>query len=354
MPRCFIFKPDGIGDFFLASGVIRLLAQEFGEENLIIAVLPPLKAVVKGQFPRASVIGLPIRKQRILLNVFVANLLRCFPAWMTLLGTRVDISISLRHMRDYLQNFLFCSVPADRRMAASNLLLGNGRPVRRWTEHLLTTLFSMEVVKYPSGSPGIPSELEANRLLVAKALKRKVEIHEIWPELKAIAPSSILGPYFVCAPFSTDIYKNFPENRWVELFTDLHSAGRLPHLVLTGSPDQKPRLEAFLNMLANTLPESTSQHSIVIPDNLQGFIDLLAGADCVFTVDTAAAHAATALNCRTMVLFSGLHQGMFAPWKRSDRQQWISPQIGVGIDSWHEAHSTASLRDAYDEISAVP
>lgn len=353
MARCFLFKPDGIGDFFLASGVFRLLAREFGEENLIIAVLPALEPVVKGQFPRASVIKLPIRKQRILLNVFVANVLRCLPAWMRLLGTRVDVSISLRHMRDYLQNFLFCSVPAGRRIAASNLLLGNGRPVRRWTEYLLTNLFSVEVVKYPPSSPGVPSELEANRLLVERALGREVEIQDIWPDLKAIAPPVLHHPYFVCAPFSTDIYKNFPESRWVELFTQLHRDGKLPHLVLTGSPDQKLRLESFLHMLENAVPDATIRHSVVIPDDLQRFIDLLAGADCVFTVDTAAAHAATALNCRTMILFSGLHQGMFAPWQKSDRQRWISPRLGLGIAPWHEAHSTESLRKVFDEIRAA-
>ena len=42
---CFLFKPDGIGDFFLSSGVVRLLGREFGEENLTIAVLPVMESV---------------------------------------------------------------------------------------------------------------------------------------------------------------------------------------------------------------------------------------------------------------------------------------------------------------------
>jgi len=82
---------------------------------------------------------------------------------------------------------------------------------------------------------------------------------------------------------------------------------------------------------------------IIIPEDLQKFIDLLAGAECVVTVDTAAAHAATALDCRTLVLFSGKHQGMFAPWIRSSRQQWLMPKSGFPPDRWHQSHTDEEI-----------
>ena len=354
MPRCFLFKPDGIGDFFLASGVVRLMAREFGEENLTLAVLPIMEPVVRGQFPKAEVVILPIRKQRVILNVFVANCLRCFPAWIKLLGTRVDTAISLRHMRDYLQSFLFHSVRATSRFLASNLLLGNGRRVRRWTEQAVVTLFSTEVTEYPEGRAGIPSEIEANRLLVSAALRRNVDVRQIWPELKAVDPPPIESPYFVCAPFSSDIWKNFPEHRWIELFELLDTQGRLPNLVLTGSLDQRQSLEAFAGKIRKLLPATRATITTLIPKDLQRFIDLLAGADCVFTVDTAAAHGATALDCRTLILFSGLHQGMFAPWVRSKRQKWVLLKKSLGDQQWHEAHLTSEIMADLEEIFAAP
>ena len=330
------------------------MAREFGEENLTLAVLPMMESVVRGQFPKAEVVILPIRKQRVILNVFVANCLRCFPSWIKLLGRSVDISISLRHMRDYLQSFLFYSVRSKSRFLASNLLLGNGRRVRRWTECTMVALFSAEITEYPEASVGIPSEIEANRLLACDALHRSVEVREIWPELKAVEPPPIESPYFVCAPFSSDIWKNFPEHRWIELFELLDAQGRLRNLVLTGSPDQRPALESFGAMIRQALPTTKTTTTIVIPKDLQRFIDLLAGADCVFTVDTAAAHGATALDRRTLILFSGLHQGMFAPWTRSQRQCWVLPKKSSRNEQWHEAHPTPEIMASLEEILAAP
>jgi hypothetical protein len=357
--RCFLFKPDGIGDFFLASGFVRLMAREFGEENLTIAVLPPLESVVRGQYPKASVVLLPIRKRRIILNVFVANCLRCFSPWLTLLSTRADVSISLRHMRDYLQNVLFYSVRAKRRVVASNLLLGNGRAVRRWTEKAFTSLFGPTVIAYPESEEGIPSELAANRLIASAALEREVGIGEIWPELRPYAPPQLGSPYWVCAPFSSTTGKDFPVTRWIEVLASMERMGRLPSLVLTGSVDQAERLQEFLQLWQQASPGGKEDAQVILPPSLQDLIDLLAGAECVLTVDTAAAHAATALDCRTLVLFSGLHQGMFAPWVRSSRQRWMLPKSspeqkpGQVQGSWHSAHEISDICGVLEEILAV-
>jgi ADP-heptose:LPS heptosyltransferase len=348
--RCFLFKPDGIGDFFLASGVIRLLAQEYGEEHLTIATHSLMESVVKGQFPRASVIILPLQTRRVFLNLFVANSLRCFFPWLRLLRTQADTSISLRHMRDYLQTILFCSVRSSKRFACPNLLLGNGRPVRRWTEKVFTNLFSLRLSEYPNSTPGIPSELEAHRRLVSEALERKVTLEEIWPVLRSCGKSTIETPFWVCAPFSSSAEKDFPPERWVALFYALHQAGKLPHLILTGSSNQKKRLDQFQNLFSKTSQELGQKTQIIIPENLQEFIDLLAGAECVTTVDTAAAHAATALNCRTLILFSGKHQGMFAPWVRSSRQHWLLPEAASSSSCWYANHTTEDLLKQLEAI----
>ena len=243
---------------------------------------------------------------------------------------------------------------------ASNLLLGNGRRIRRWTEHSMTAIFSTQIVDYPESKPVMPSELEAHRVLVSAVLSRSVDPREIWPELKAVNPSpidSLESPYFVCAPYSSDIWKNFPEHRWIELFVLLDAQGRegrLRDLVLTGSPDQRQSLEAFGIMIRKALPETRIKITVLIPEDLQGFIDLLAGADCVFTVDTAAAHGATALDCRTLILFSGLHQGMFAPWTRSNRQHWILPKESPSEMQWHEAHPASEIMECLENILSAP
>lgn len=326
------------------------MAREFGEENLFIATLPIMESVVRGQFPKASLITLPIRKKRVILNVFVANFLRCFSPWMSLMKTKVDVSISLRHMRDYLQSILFYSVRSQRRFIAENLLLGNGRPVRRWTECAFKRLFDSQMISYPEAGEGVPSELEVNRKLASAVLGREVGISEIWPELKPVGPPPLEPPYWICAPFSSDPGKDFPLERWIGLFDSMQRSGRLPTLVLTGSSEQSEKLKSFLG-LWNEFPSETHVDSrVIISSTIQDFVDLLAGAQCVLTVDTAAAHAATALDLKTMVLFSGLHQGMFAPWVRSTRQHWMVQEKSSDLQPWHAAHKDSDLVRVMEEL----
>lgn len=355
MARCFLFKPDGIGDFFLSSGVIRLLAREFGEENLTIATLPVMESVVRGQFPRAAFLPLPIRKRRVLLNVFVANCIRCFPSWLTLLRSHHEVSISLRHMRDYLMNVLFYSLRSPLRLVCENQLLGNGRPVRRWTERAFTAVFRPVVLPYPSGESGagggIPRELEANRRLVSRALGRDVAIAEIWPELRRVGESPVTGAYCLCAPFANGGGKDYPGELWAELFRMLAGREKIPALVLTGSREQRGRLEEFSRLISESWPEAASRISIEHPSDLQKFIDLIAGAGLVLTVDTAAAHAATALDRPTVVLYSGQQYGVFGPWVRSSRQRWIQPEKGsLGRNDWHHTLPPAMVADAVGEV----
>ena len=341
MARCFIFKPDGIGDFFLSTGVIRLLATEFGEENLTIAVLPALESVVRGQFPRASVITLELEKKRRILNVFVANFLRCFPSLLALRHINPDYSISLRHMRDYFQSVLFYSVRCRKRFVAENLLLGNKRRIRRWTEKLLTGFFSPTVIRYPKSKDieslpqALPFELEAHRRLVSALLGREVLGREIMPRIFPVKVLPRVGICWVCAPFSSDPGKDFPTEGWIRLLNSLEPQELPDRLVLTGSVGQTSKLKDFRDQILSSRSEKSYSIQIFIPPSLQDFIDLLAMADCVLTVDTAAAHASTALDQRTLVLFSGQHADMFAPWSTSSRQLWMLPCKALNTEAWH-------------------
>ena len=329
------------------------MAREFGEDKLLIATLPLMEEVVRGQFPKASFIALPIRKKRVLLNVFVANCIRCFPAWRALINSRADISISLRHMRDYLMNILFYSVSSNSRFVMKNGLLGNRRPVRRWMEWIFVHLFRPNLCEYPVMVKGIPSELEANRMLASEALGRRVEISEIWPELHPVGKCPIETPFWICAPFSGNADKDFPLAMWVEFLTAFHDRGKMPSLLLTGSAEQSHRLNELLGLLVLSSPEMAAKVSVRIPSNLQSFIDLLAGAAFVLTVDTGAAHAATALDCKTLVFFSGQHKGIYGPWVRSSLQRWVLPGDSVTKNPWNDFHDNGELLTLINDCCAT-
>ena len=81
--RLFIFKPDGIGDFILVTGAVRLLAASLAKQNLLICVRSVIAPLARSQFPQAIVIELPTAVERKMVNLFVRNFFYCLPLWFT-------------------------------------------------------------------------------------------------------------------------------------------------------------------------------------------------------------------------------------------------------------------------------
>jgi len=314
--RLLIFKPDGIGDFILSTGAIRVMADAVGEARLTLVVRDLLVPLARAQFPAACVVGLPIAEKRRVLNLFVLNLYRSLGPIREVRRTRFDAAVSFRHMRSYMQSLTFFSVRAARYFASENLLARNRRFGRSVVERLIQTGRAPVEVPYPDVLRGQPTEMEAHRRIVSAVLNREVSFEEILPVLKA-EPGS--NAYRLCAPISTMEAKDYPFAQWVEAFR-LTDAGRRLPLVLTGSLAQRPRLEELARSLKDA---GMADVEVRLPGDLPAFVDLVAGAAAVFTVDTAAAHIAAALDRPLLVLFSGLQSGMFAPWQHSERQCWL-------------------------------
>ena len=324
--RVFILKPDGIGDFVLASGALRLLARECGEENLVLVVKSLLVPLARSQFPRATVIDLPVAAERKVINLFAWNFMVCLPVWWRLRTTRVDAAVCLRSMRNYLETFLFLSSQAGRRVASENILLRGRRKVRTVVETTAIRFFRTELVDYPQTAGEIPLEVEAHRRVMTRLLRREVTGAEVLPVLQAPAPAG--GDYWICAPITNLKSKLYPPAKWGEIFRGLQPEAADKKILLAGSEDQRASLEEVLAALRKN---GCARAEIVFPADLVEFVNLIAGAEMVLTVDTAAAHFATALDRPTLVLFSGLHRGMFGPWRRSERQSWLLPGIAEDV-----------------------
>ncbi|MFZ4683880.1 MAG: glycosyltransferase family 9 protein, partial [Terrimicrobiaceae bacterium] len=327
-----ILKPDGIGDFVLASGALRLLARECGEENLILVVKSLLVPLARSQFPRATVIDLPVAAERKVINLFAWNFMVCLPVWWRLRTTRVDAAVCLRSMRNYLETFLFLSSQAGRRVASENILLRGKRKVRTVVETTANRFFRTELVDYPETAEQMPMEIESHRRVMTRLLKREVAESEVLPVLQATASSG--GDYWICAPVTNLKSKLYPPAKWGEIFRGLQPEAAGKRILLAGSEDQRASLEELLGVLREN---GCTQAEIVFPSDLVEYVNLIAGTEVMLTVDTAAAHFATALDRPTLVLFSGLHRGMFGPWRRSERQSWLSPAIAEDRKKkkWH-------------------
>lgn len=347
--RVFVFKPDGIGDFVLSTGAIRALAREYGEENLIICVRELLVPLAREQFPVAAIWPLPVALKRKVLNLFLRNLLACVPLWFRMRFHPVDLSVCLRGLRNYLETSLFYSVPAKRYVSWENHLC-RGKKVRGSVENVLTRVFRSELVEYPEPPCAVPLEIEAFRRVVSRTVGREIPVAEVMPHLRArIVPTDT--PVWICAPI-TEKSKVYPLEQWVEVFSDLRAELEGRTLLLVGSEDQRPKLA---ELAASLHAAGIFQAKVFIPANLVAFLEWTAAAEIVFTVDTAAAHFATALNQRCIVAFSGLHSGMFAPWQTSDRQAWLLAEPRPKKKShWYKAISPGRVASEARRVLALP
>jgi ADP-heptose:LPS heptosyltransferase len=258
--------------------------------------------------------------KRKVLNLFLYNSLVSIPLWFRLRFLRVDTAVCLRGLRNYLETLLFYSAIARRYVAPENhLCVGPKKKVRATVEKVVQSFFRAELLPYPEVATNAPLEIEAHRRVVSKVVNRELSIQEVLPVLQTDYAAK--EPCWICAP-ATEASKMYPTKLWVEVFQDLRRELGTKPLLLTGSEDQRPQLAE----LEKALHEAGILGArVFIPPTLVDFMHHIAGADLLLSVDTAAAHFSTALDQRTVVVFSGLHLGMFGPWQRSDRQSWLLP-----------------------------
>jgi ADP-heptose:LPS heptosyltransferase len=347
--RLFILKPDGIGDFVLATGGLRLLAAEYEETNLLICVRSVLVDFARSQFPQANIIELPTAAKRKTVNLFARNLVYCLPLWFKLRKTPVDGAVCFRSMRNYLETFLFYSARTKRFFACENILLRPEKKVRGFVETAVRKLFHPQLIAYPKNADEIPLEMEAHRRLVSHILEREIEPGEILPALRPTADT--LDDYWVCAPV-TNASKVYPFALWKEVFCELKPGSLTKRILLVGSEDQRSSLHELETLLQAAGVAGSQAH---VPRDLVEFLNLLAGGELTMTVDTAAAHLATALDKPCVVLFSGLHRGMFGPWQRSAKQRWMFPEAppGKAKFKWHEGISPARVASEVRELQRL-
>ena len=330
--RVFILKPDAIGDFILATGCLRLLARELGEKNLILAVRADVAQLARCQFPEAETIPLPLRERRRIVNVTTVNVIHCLPAWIRMARLRVDASLCLRSMRAYLHTIFFYTPAATRRIACENLLLSNPRVRRPAVENFARRTFNPTLVPYPA--PGkLPTDIEANRLVISALLGRDIAPQEVLPTLTPLRPARSQNCWRLC-PFSSTKSKDYPVESWAAALHLLHSRRSTTPLHLAAGPNQQDRLHAFANSLRASGIDNVHLDP---PAPLSEFLQAVAESRLLLTVDTAAAHFACALGTPAVIVSAGQHPGVYSPYSPNGRQTWLLPSPSLPKGEWRKA-----------------
>jgi len=138
--------------------------------------------------------------------------------------------------------------------------------------------------------------------------------------------------------------KDYSAELWLESL--LRLAPNLPAGIrLAGGPDQGERLQSFASVLRSGLPDCSVE---VLPCKpLDHFPALVAGADLVLTVDTAAAHFACAIDAPAVIVDSGNNAGVYGPYGRPERQVWLTAdRHKFGRLRWRETVPPGSVAEA--------
>ncbi len=310
-----LYKVDRIGDFILATGAIACLIDYFGPTQCQLVVSTEVAPLAAAEFhgvpiwsiaPHATGVWREMRKLR----------KAAAPLWAK---TSFRHLICLRHQRSLHRDLTLTWLRAESwdglgpKPTAGNLVLTN-RP------------------QLPHDYPALPAlpwsrELLAHRRVVAAILRRDPAWSELRPRLQSVPVSR--GSEVVVCPFGNDSIRDYPPARWaaairqaVPRATALHIIG--PSTRSTDVEQQALALRAHFDDVRATTNAS-----------LLEFVGHIANARAVLTVESAAAHIATALDKPTVIIMGGGHFSWFGPWGDIVRQRWVNHPLDCFQCDWN-------------------
>jgi ADP-heptose:LPS heptosyltransferase len=326
-----IFKADGIGDFVLSSEAIRQLVAAHGANNVCLIVSEQVKGLAAALFPEVTI--LPIVPGHAALRDKIVNLGRLRSVATAL---AYDEVVCLRHYRTTYEQTILRSLHADRLVLLSNQSAVGVAA----TEHLDPKYFlrvSPAISAAPSGSDKVPREWSYHAAVLSASLGRDIAPQSMQPDWESRRkPRQDLASFMLISPLAGNRIRDLPPNLVVAAAEEAQADG-LKHLILTGSKDQGEALHTYATTLVSALPHCRIE--TVHPEDLSELVDLVAAANVILTAETSTAHIATALDKSALVIIGGGHYGRFAPWRRSNKQVWLTNRLSCFDCNWRCPYS---------------
>lgn len=321
-----IYKVDRIGDFVLATGAIHLLRAHFGPEQCRLIVSAEVASLAGAEFPDLPPWTIPSSAAGVWREMRPLRR-RLEQEWA---GETFTHLICLRHASSLYRDLSLSWIPADRwhglgpRPTAASLHAGNRPEQPREYPPATATPWSRELL--------------AHKIILERLLGREVSWDEIRPRLNHVRPAA--GSAVVFCPFGGEAIRDYPTASWLAAWRGAFPPGTEVRLL---GPAGR---HADLQSLATALRASGADVHVPGPMTLLEFVQQIAEARLILTVESAAAHLATALHQPAVVVTGGGHHGWFAPWGEGVRQRWVQhplPCFGCNWDCTRPA--VECLRD---------
>ncbi|MEZ0257694.1 MAG: glycosyltransferase family 9 protein, partial [Chthoniobacter sp.] len=317
-----IFKPDRFGDLILASGAIQYFTKRYGPESCALLVADFAVELAEKLFPGALVIGIPHAHNDLLRGV-IPNLWKLRPMLARYAFEKV---ICLRHQRSLYEELLL-----------GRLLARESFGLRNTVDYMLpcdveTYVFPLtRSCSYPTDAPPASClELEAHRLTVMAAENHEVTLEEVLPRLEIAPAEANFASAVIVSPFGSSDIRTYPLPLVVEVMRLIQQQSDC-RFALCGEGKDANRL-AELHHLAESA--GVREVSIHTPESFLDFARIVAAARGAISVDTSTAHLATALDKPAAVIIGGGTYGRVGPWRRSERQIWITQPVPCFYCLW--------------------
>jgi len=194
------------------------------------------------------------------------------------------------------------------------------------------------------GAPGrVPHEIARHFALLSEAGLAPPTASDLLPILGQQDRQA--SSRVIIAPFSSARIKDWSDAAWCEVITALADRGLKFELWV--GPDQIMRAEE----LARQMQSLSNAPDVAIKSGTLSELRVAVGsAALVLAVDTFASHLAVAADVPTVCLIGGGQFGDFGPWRRSERQLWITHPLPCFGCNWQ---CTRTRVECLQDISPV-
>lgn len=317
-----ILKADRLGDFVLALGAIRSVAEAVGEDGCLLIVSSHALPLARTFFPKAHHLMIP---------AFLGHGQAAWVAWSLkrrMGSVTAPFAVVLRHIRWDYDEMVISWLGVERCVRMLDGFSRKTNPYMRRYECQKPGGIEPVVVEERgacSDGPLLSSELQNHRQVVAAALGRVVDDKEVIPVLASRRPIGGI----VVSPFGSSAIRDVPYDLLLEAIAQAVAVLR-DEVVLVGTVSQKKTLCE----LAGRLPVGGPTVRVECELEVDAYVEVVAAGKLVITAETATAHIAAAANRPTVVFLGGGHHGLFGPWRRSYRQQWLTHRIDCFGCNW--------------------
>jgi len=303
-----IYKPDAIGDFLLAGGVIReLIKRKPG--NWVLICAPQVEDLAKHLFPEIDLVVMQ-GANRLDSGNALAKMRSLRPFCRT---HRIETLVCLRHSLTGMDHILLNWLdPAE----ASGISLS---PIPAPTPGPFRSFRFHHQPSYPTERGQLPLEVHAHLAVVNPLLEAPLQESDGMPfmNLPERAPNN--PPELAIFPVTRSRLRNYPLPKLAEAVNRFLVEKPDFRVVLFGTLQDENALCEFQRMLRSPHPVK-----IEYPASILDAARRIQSTSLLLSMDSAPAHICVILKKPGVFILAGAQFNHFAPWGPTNLNKWIS------------------------------